>query len=196
MEWTDGKLIYRYAMLGDLPRIIEMLDDPEVGRWLWFTPAEAEKIEAFFRPLLEAQAEALERHEVPSSAEFVVHDRESGGFLGQGAVIPVDGSPNGYEIGYQMARASWGKGNGRRLARFLTAYAVVKLSAHRLQAGAIAGNAASIAVMRSLGLRHEATLREYRALRGQRCDEVIYGAPVSELDTEEIRRWAVNAGLA
>jgi RimJ/RimL family protein N-acetyltransferase len=195
MEWSDDKLRYRYTTRDDLPRIIEMLSDPEVGRYLWFTPATPESIETYFHPRIDAQIEALARGELPESAELVVHDRESGAFLGQGAVVTVQGSPGGFEIGYQMPRASWGKGNGRRLARFLTAYAVFRCSAHRIQAGTLAGNEASIAILEGLGLKQEARLREYRLLRGRRWDELIYGAPVAELDSEEIRRWAAAAGL-
>lgn len=195
MTWSDEKLSYRYATRDDLPKVIEMLADPEVGRWLWFTPASAAEVEAYFHPLLDAQAEVLARGEVPLTAEFVVHERETSAFLGQGAVIAVEGSPGNYEIGYQMARASWGRGNGRRLARFVTAYAVVVSEAHRIQAGTITGNEASIALLEGVGLRREAVLREYRLLRGRRCDELIYGAPVSELDSVEIQRWAAAVGL-
>ena len=196
MEWSDDRLRYRYTTRDDLPRIVEMLSDPEVGRYLWFTPATPESIEAYFHPLIDAQSELLARGELPKSAELVVHERESGAFLGQGAVMAVQGSPDGFEIGYQMPRASWGKGNGSRLARFLTAYALVKCEAHRIQAGTLAGNQASIAILEGLGLRLEGRLREYRLLRGRRWDELVYGAPVAELDTGEIRRWAAAAGLA
>ena len=186
-NWTDGALSYRYATRDDLPLITEMLADPEVGRWLWFTPATAEAIEAYFHPLLDAQSETIELGEVPNSAEFVVFDAASGEFLGQGAAMAVEGSPAGYEIGYQMTRASWGRGNGRRVGRFCTAYAVHVRGAHRIEAGTLAGNDASVRILEGIGLRHEGTLREYRLLRGQRCDELLYGAPVSELDAETVR---------
>lgn len=194
-SWTDDALVYRYTTREDLPAIVELLGDPEVGRWLWFTPATAETIEAYFAPLLDAQADELARGEVPTSAELVVFDRSTGELLGQGAAMTVEGSPGGYEIGYQTARRSWGRGNGRRIARFCTAFAVHLKGAHRIQAGTLAGNAASIAILEGLGLRLEGTLREFRLLRGRRCDELLYGAPVSELETEAIRNWALAAGL-
>jgi hypothetical protein len=61
-----------------------MLGSAEVGRWLWFLPAEPEDLDAFFRPQLEAQRSALQHEELPANAVFVV--RTPGGeFLGQGA---------------------------------------------------------------------------------------------------------------
>jgi len=195
VSWSDDRLSYRYTTRDDLPRIVEMLSDPEVGRWLWFAPASAESIEGTFHPPVDRQAELLARGEIPRSAELVVHRRATGDFLGQGAVIAVDGSPGGYEIGFQTTRASWGRGHGRRLARFLTAYAVVVSAAHRIQAGTLAGNSASRAVLEGLGLRLEGRLREFRLLRGERQDELLYGAPVSQLDADAIRCWARELGL-
>ena len=45
-----------FATRDDLPRFAEMLSDPEVGRWLWFTPAPREMFEQFFAPLVDAQS--------------------------------------------------------------------------------------------------------------------------------------------
>ena len=61
MQWSYGAERYRHATIRDLPAIVDLLSDPEVGRWLWFTPLPPEGIEAYFRPLLDAQAEARPR---------------------------------------------------------------------------------------------------------------------------------------
>ena len=55
MGWTGEAEIYRYARLDDLPAFSEMLQDPEIGQWLWFCPISAELVSEFFTPFLEAQ---------------------------------------------------------------------------------------------------------------------------------------------
>ena len=37
-SWTHETERYRYATREDIPAFSELLSDPEVGRWLWFTP--------------------------------------------------------------------------------------------------------------------------------------------------------------
>ena len=97
---------YRLAEERDLASIVDMLGDPEVGRWLWFTPGTPEFFQQYFRPLIDAQTgEGAE----PDSAEFVV-ENAAGEYLGMGAAMPVPGSPGGFEIGFQLARAAWGRG--------------------------------------------------------------------------------------
>jgi hypothetical protein len=64
-----------------------LLSDPEVGRWLWFTPLPDGAIEEFFGPLLDQQTATVESGEAPLAAVFSVEDL-AGNFLGQGAVIP------------------------------------------------------------------------------------------------------------
>ena len=48
-SWNHESEMYRYATTDDLPDFAEMLTDPEVGRWLWFTPIPPEGIEEFFK---------------------------------------------------------------------------------------------------------------------------------------------------
>ena len=43
-SWTHETERYRYAERRDIPVFIELLADPEVCRWLWFTPIPAEGV--------------------------------------------------------------------------------------------------------------------------------------------------------
>lgn len=193
-RWTNGRESYRYASVADIDAIAEMLADPEVGRYLWFTPIAKEGVEAYFRPFLEAQSAALVRGEVPQKAVFVVHD-ESGAFLGDGAAISVDGSPLGVEVGFQLNRSAWGRGVGTRLSQFLCAFAVHRLDAYRIEADCLAGNVASRRLLEKLGLVLEGRKPGFRLRQGVRHDELLFGARVEELDREAIDRVAAACGL-
>lgn len=131
-SWAKGVETYRYATTGDLADFATMLGDPEVARYLWFTPITSETLDGFFRPLLEAQEGALGKGELPETAVFTVLDRQ-GEFAGHGAAVAIDGSPGGFEIGFQLMRAAWGHGVGRRLSRFLRAYVVHLRDAYRIE---------------------------------------------------------------
>jgi len=183
MIWQGQEEAYCYATEGDLPAIAEMLDDPEVGQWLWFTPSPPGATRDFFLPLLEGQRKELEAGRDPRTAVLVAED-SNGDFLGQGGVVEIDGSPGGFEIGYQLQRASWGRGVGMRLARFLCSYAVHVCDAFRIEASCMEGNVGSRRILERLGLSLEGTRPGYRLKEGVRHAELLFGAVAADLDSE------------
>ena len=122
-------------------------------------------------------------------AVFIVEDGD-GAFLGQGAVVEVEGSAGGYEIGFQLPKSSWGRGIGTRLAEFLVAWAVHEHGAHRLQAGCLSGNAGSRKILEKVGLTLEGTRPGYRLKGDVRHDECEYGVRVEELDAAHLQALA------
>ncbi len=178
----------------DIPAVAEMISDPEVGRWLWFAPLPTEAVEAFFGPMLDQQETAVQAGEIPQAAVFLV-ETQAGEFLGQGAVLAVEESPGGFEIGFQLGRAAWGRGVGTRLGLFLCAYAVHKCDAYRIQAGCLAGNDASAGLLRKLGLALEGERPGYRLKAEQRHRELLFGVEVAQLDGAKLRAVAQEVGL-
>lgn len=191
---TQGDERYAFATMTDLPEIVDMLQDPQVGRWLWFCPATPQELRAFFAPLLAAQAQALRERALPGAAVFVVRD-ETDAFVGQGAAVSVAGSPGGVELGFQLPRRAWGHGVGTRLGLFLRAYAVFTAGAERLEGHVLVGNEASRRILAGLGLRHEGTRRGYRLKEMTRHDEDILGVLVSALPGATIEAQARAMGL-
>jgi RimJ/RimL family protein N-acetyltransferase len=185
-SWTHETERYRYAGRDDLPAFTELLTDPEVGRWLWFTPIQPAGVEQFFGPLLDRQTGEIEAGKTPLTAVFVVEDLD-GAFLGQGAVVEVPMSPRGFEIGFQLARKAWGRGVGTRLGRFLCAYAIEVGDAYRIEAGCLAENVGSAALLRKLGLELEGTLPGYRLKEDVRHTELHFGVEVHRLDGADPR---------
>ena len=192
-SWNNGDEIYRFGTTDDIGDIAQMLDDPEVARYLWFTPLPPEGADQYFRPLFENQTRALDNDELPTTAVFTVFDQEQH-FLGQGGVVAVAGSPDGYEIGFQLSRKAWGKGVGTRLSRFLCAYAINKLDAYRIEGACLAGNIASRRLLEKIGLVLEGTRKGYR-LKDERHDELLFAELTSNLDRELIDNEARRAGL-
>ncbi len=193
-SWTLETERYRFSTRADLPDFASMLADPEVGRWLWFTPLPEGAVEGFFGPLIDGQTEELAAGKTPQKALFTVEDQQ-GAFLGQGGVVAVEMSPGGYEIGFQLARAAWGRGVGTRLGQFLSAYAVERCDAFRIEGACLQGNEASAALLQNLGLRLEGTRPGYRLKGDARHTELCFGREVCELDRAALRDVARTAGL-
>ena len=193
--WTHETERYRYANREDLPAFAELLSDPEVGRWLWFTPMSLDAVREYFGPLLDRQAKERAAGETPRTAVFTV-EALNGEFLGHGAVVGVEASPNGYEIGFQLMRKAWGRGVGTRLGQFLCAYAIELCDAYRIEGGCLEGNTGSATLLQKLGLQLEGTRPGYRLKAGVRHTELCFGSEVHRLDTAALRRVADATGLS
>ena len=193
-SWTCETERYRYATRDDLPAFVELLSDPEVGTWLWFTPLPPEAVEAYFGPFLDRQSSELDAGEIPETAVLAVESLD-GEFLGHGAVVAVEGSPRGFEIGFQLMKKAWGRGVGTRLGQFLCAYALELCGAYRIEAGCLEGNAGSIALLEKLGLKLEGTRPGYRLKEGVRHTELCFGVEVRHLDTELYAQIVEKTGL-
>jgi ribosomal-protein-alanine N-acetyltransferase len=71
------------------------------------------------------------------------------------------------ELGYDLARHWWGRGLASEAAAAVVAYGFAVMRLHRIEAGALVGNDASVRVLAKLGFREEATLRDYLRLGGR-----------------------------
>jgi len=89
-----------------------------------------------------------------------IESRDAGVFHGLGLLLPV---PDGddVEVGYRLARGSWGCGIATEAAGALVEYAFERLDLPRLVAVAYADNRASRRVLEKLGFAHDGTV-EYR----------------------------------
>jgi len=194
-NWKLDQLTIRYAYQDDVPDLESLLGDPDVCEWLWFGPLSPEGVRAYFVPIMRAQAEALSHGALADVVEFVVRKSEDGSFVGHGACVAVDGSPQGIEIGFALRKKYWRQGYGTMLGRFLMAFACLRLRAARVEAGCLAGNVGSERLLLKLGLRKEGIRSGYRVMRGERRDECIFGALREDLDGAGIAAWARMWGI-
>jgi len=82
-----------------------------------------------------------------------VERREDGEFLGFVGLHPMRWYPDDVEIGWRLARSAWGRGYATEAATAWVAHARDVLRLPRLISITTPGNAASLAVMRRLGMR-------------------------------------------
>lgn len=106
---------------------------------------------------------------------FAVEHAATGEFLGCVDLSQVDRRHHRAEVGFIMARASWGEGYALEAMQSLVTHAAQQLRLHRLSARTHAGNLRSIRLLERLGFKQEGLLKGYVARDGVRRDCPIYG---------------------
>ena len=84
------------------------------------------------------------------------------------------------ELGYWIAVPAWGRGYATEASEALCDYGFTTLGLHRIEARHVAGNPASGAVMRKLGMQQEGVLRRHKAKWDTLHDLVVCGVLAEE----------------
>lgn len=167
---------------GDVPALFAVFSDEQVMRY-WSTPP--------MRDVAEAQAlydeirtSFLQRSLFQWGVARVEDDR----IVGTCTLFHIDRRNRRAEIGYALARDSWGQGLMSEALGALIRYAFGPLDLTRLEADIDPRNAPSIRIVERLGFVREGLLRERWHVGGEVQDSVVLGL---------LRReWEARAGRA
>lgn len=131
----------------DFPLLFELHSDPEVNRYLspGLVPMEAAEVER------RLQGYVFE-HRRSGLSKWKVLTRE-GDFIGRAGVTWMT-EPDGYELGYSLKRAAWGKGYASEIATALTGWFFERTDNRYLIAFACSEHEKSLKVMRNAGFSH------------------------------------------
>jgi RimJ/RimL family protein N-acetyltransferase len=145
----------------DAAGLLRLLSDPEVTR---HSNAPA------CTTLAEAQA-ALEQIQQRFTAKEMIRwaiqrigHAEPIGTVG---LVRVNHEHRRGELGYDLAQRWWGQGLAPEAASAVVAYGFAVLGLHRIEAGTLPGNQASVRVLEKPGFRKEGTLRDYLFFKGR-----------------------------
>jgi len=112
----------------------------------------------------------------PSTIMFAVVERNSGRYIGNVKLGPIDwinrNAEYGRLIGEKMAH---GKGYGSELTRLLLRYAFNSLGLHKVTAGVVQGNLAAMKSNQNAGLEIEGTIKDGTFLGGRFKDVLRMG---------------------
>jgi ribosomal-protein-alanine N-acetyltransferase len=147
----------------DAAAMLRLLSDPEVTRY-----SNAPRCTT----IAQAQA-ALEQFPQRIAAKEMIrwaiqplgHD-EHDEAVGTVGLVRVSHEHRRGELGYDLARRWWGRGLAPEAAAAVVAYGFAVMGLHRIEAGTLAGNHASVRVLEKLGFQEEGTLRDYIRLEG------------------------------
>lgn len=156
LELQTGRLRLRQFTEADLGQYAPMVADREVMRYIG-TGAAMNRMEAW-----RSIAGILGHWQMRGYGMWALELKASGEFIGRAGFLNPEGWP-GFELGWMLARAHWGKGYALEAARRALAYAFDDLGRERVISLIRPGNARSIRVAETLGERLAGEVRLMRA---------------------------------
>jgi ribosomal-protein-alanine N-acetyltransferase len=144
----------------DAAAMLRLLGDPEVTRY-----SNAPRCTT----LAEAQAALKQfprRFAAKEMIRWAIQPLGHGEAIGTVGLVRVNHEHHRGELGYDLARRWWGQGLAPEAAAAVVAWGFAVMGLHRIEAGTLPGNDASVRVLEKLGFREEDTLRDYLRLGG------------------------------
>jgi RimJ/RimL family protein N-acetyltransferase len=155
------RLRLRAAVPGDAAALLAVLGDAEVTRYHNVPTVTT---------LAEAQAllERLEqRYAARDTIRWTIELAEHSGMIGTVGLLRFDFEHRHAEVGYEIGRHWWGRGLTPEAAAAVIQYGFSVLGLHRIEAGVLPGNDASVRVLQKLGFLEEGTRRDYLHVKGR-----------------------------
>ncbi len=163
------RLLLRAVQEADLPALLLVNGHEEVTRYLpystWRMPADAA---AWFERI-------QKMHAAGTGWQLVIIEKQSSVVLGSCLVFNHVPTSARADIGYVLARPSWGQGYMREALRALITCAFTQMSLRRLEAEVDTRNAASDRLLLELGFTKEGLLRQRHVAKAEVKDVYIYG---------------------
>jgi len=183
---TD-RLVLRDFVIGDWRDVLAYQRDPRYTRYYpdrWVNRSD-DDVRAFVQGLIDSQQE-----EPRQIFQLAITLRESGELIGNCGVRRKPTSEWEAEIGYELNPEYWGHGLATEAARALEDFGFRELRLHRLSARCIAENAASVNVLRKLGMQLEGRVREHEYFQGRWWDSLDWGLLDAEWGGTSSGTWA------
>ncbi len=180
LKFESNNVVFQVLEERDVKDIASMLEDEEVGQYLYFCPSPRKVYEEFFGRLAK---EIKEKNHLKNVA-FTLRDKNTKEFLGITGVNSIEFIKGIYEVGYQIPRKHWKKGYGRLACEFLIFYLYNYLEFHRITLDAYGKNIASLKIAENLSFTKEGLLRNYYKVEEGYDDKVIYGLLREEIDED------------
>jgi ribosomal-protein-alanine N-acetyltransferase len=108
-----------------------------------------------------------QRYAARDTIRWAIELLERGEMIGTVGLLRFDFEHRHAELGYDIARRWWGRGLAPEAARAVIRYGFSVLGLHRIEAGVLPENAASVRVLQKLGFVEEGTRRDYLYAKGR-----------------------------
>jgi RimJ/RimL family protein N-acetyltransferase len=170
------RLTLRAFTPADVDGVLDCYRRPDIVRYLYGGVLDRDGV----LKLLEKRA-GQQRIAVPGDAVVAaVQERATGRYVGEVDLHWISEQHGQAEIGFLIHPDQHRKGYAREGTSALIDLAISALRVHRIIGRADARNTASMAAMRSLGMRQEAHLIENEWVKGEWTDEVIFAVLAAE----------------
>jgi RimJ/RimL family protein N-acetyltransferase len=166
---TD-RLLLRHYRESDLDDVQAFQSDPQVVRYLYWQVRTREESQTWLAAMM--AADRLEND--GDGVTLAVERREDSRVIGSVNVWLRSGQHKQGEIGFVFTRSEQGKGYATEAMTALLDTVFPMLDLHRIYGSTDARNTQSAGLMRRLGMREEAHLRENELFKGDWGDTLIY----------------------
>ncbi|MBW4542773.1 MAG: GNAT family N-acetyltransferase [Myxacorys chilensis ATA2-1-KO14] len=145
-----NRLVLRHQVLGDIDRLYEIYQDPEVTRFIPDAPQTYQETKEELEWFLNGHPK------YPQLGLWATLDKKTNQFIGRCGLLPwtIEGREE-VEIAYLLSKAYWGRGLGTEVAQGVMQYAFEHLHLTRLICLIDPANQASIRVVCKLGMEFE-----------------------------------------
>ena len=172
MRIETERLVLRDFVVDDWLTVLAYQRDPRYNRYYpdrWVDRTDDE-VRAFVQRLIDAQ------HEQPRRTfQVAITLPETGEVIGNCGIRRNPDTETEADIGYELNPEHWGRGYATEVARTLIAFGFRDLGLHRISAQCNADNAASVNVLRKVGMRLEGRIREHEYFQGRWWDSLDWG---------------------
>lgn len=185
------RLILRKLTMEDLYDYYERIgSDGEVSRYMLWEPHQdiGETLESFEK--------TLACYEEGNYYRWVAEEKNGDGVIGTMSLLRFDEEDNSCSFAYMFAKDWWGQGYATEAMTAVLNFAVEKLEVGKIAADHFAGNEASGAVMRKLGMVHVGTVKGKYVKHGYPVDAELYELVLDrgdELSANEYQRLAMRS---
>jgi RimJ/RimL family protein N-acetyltransferase len=160
-ELATERLRLRAPLPRDAAALLGILGDPEVTRY-------------HNMPTLTTLAEAhaalerlQQRYTAQDAIRWAIELVDHGEMIGTVGLLRFDFEHRRAEVGYEIARRLWGRGLTPEAVAAVIRYGFSVLGLHRIEAGVLPGNDASVRVVHKLGFLEEGPRRDYLYAKGR-----------------------------
>ena len=156
-DWIEVSILKE----SDIDDIVQMLQNPKVYEYLYFTPGPEEIYRGYFEPIAREIEDKKKAGITPENMVYILRDKKTKKFIGQSGVVTVPMVEGVYEVGYQLNEEYWKQGIGSFACELALKYIFEHLGGHRAEANCYSNNVGSKKVLEKSGFTYEGEFRDY-----------------------------------
>ena len=170
MEITTERLLLREFLPDDWGAVLAYHQDARYSEYYPWSDRTESDAKGFVQWFLDEQAESSRRR-----IQLAVILRETGLLIGNCGIRLKPGSDWKADIGYEISPGYWRHGYATEAAASLVEHGFTSMGLHRISSWCIAGNGASVSVLRKRGMREEGRSRENECFKRRWWDTLVFG---------------------
>ena len=169
MQLSTERLLLREFNADDWTAVLAYQNDPLYLRYYPWTERTPADVQDFVQRMISRQQE-----QPRTKFQLAVVLKSTGELIGNCGIRMESAGVHEADIGYEFSPNHWGQGYATEAARALVSFGFTELKLHRIWAHCIADNQGSARVLRKVGMRQEARLRDKEYFKGRYWNLLLF----------------------